>query len=63
MRRLMTGAWNVHPNEVDFLQPVFRRISFALAIAGILCLSVAFGDEPIVSNDPCLCSVFDSSKM
>ncbi len=45
MRHLLTGAWNVHANGVEILQPIFRRISIALAIAGILCLSVAFGGE------------------
>ncbi len=51
MRRLMTGAWDVQSDEVGILHPVFRRISIALAIAGIVCLSVAFGDEPVVKTN------------
>ena len=51
MRRLMTGAWNEQSNGVEFLHPVFRRISIALAIAGLLCLSVAFGHEPVVKTN------------
>ena len=48
MRRLKTGAWCVQPDGVGILHPVFRRISIALAIAGILCLSVVFGDSSAV---------------
>ncbi len=43
MRRLLIADWNGRLYEVDLLQPIFRRISMALAIAGLLCLSVVFG--------------------
>ena len=50
MRHLLTGAWNVQSNGIEILQPVYQRVSLALAIAGILCLSVAFGDDSVVKG-------------
>jgi hypothetical protein len=45
MRRLMTSFWNVQSDGTERLQPYIQRISILLAIAGILCLTVAFGED------------------